>query len=686
MRIRYFGVLLLLGLLHSSIAYGTAAPDIRPPFIPDGSRNSVYVCLNARLSDCDKANNPGAIVEYSTFSHYIEQVLTNEWDSRANSESLKAGAVAIRSFSERTIGCGAYTGYTIKEPFLPLPMRILFNRSQVYKFSDSGHNCGSYNCIENRHKNARDDTDDEYLREASYVAACVKYNSDNGNPTIIGPGNLIGVPDTTDSNHPVFDQTEFANSPNNCRRPGMSQNGSVAWSGYVKSGVSVDNLAPWNYCQILSHCYPQDRLACGIDIYRWVWLDVDKSKVSFAGPRGRVWVNPDTCTVPGSSYLYWTGDDYYPPVANVPKTLETNQIVPVTINVQNTGLSSWSTGNIKLSYHWYTAWGSLVTWNGERGDLPYNLSPGQSAQITVNVRTPSSSGNYEIRFDMVHEGVTWFSQQNNWPTLNAPVTITEPDTTPPSNPTSQSGSHNANQWSGDNTVYARWDGASDNRTPTNELAYSIAWTQSASTRPNTSVDRTVNNDTSDKLEPDGDWYLHVRTRDNAGNWNSGAAHFGPFRIDTTSPSGTHRAPEWSPTANFDVDWSGFDSGSGVVFGFDYRLNNNPYQNWFTTSSPIGQRTYNQGAAPNDVVTIRSCVQDVVGNLASPHCTETKTQFRNAPYLQVAPAELSHCFILTETVPYNGAILVQNNGPDFLDWTAVSGHPNLSLSPTVKLRT
>ena len=32
------------------------------------------------------------------------------------------------------------------------------------------------------------------------------------------------------------------------------------------------------------------------------------------------------------------------------------------------------------------------------------------------------------------------------------------------------------------------------------------------------------------------WYLHVRTRDVAGNWAATAAHYGPFYIDTLAPT------------------------------------------------------------------------------------------------------------------------------------------------------
>ena len=139
---------------------------------------------------------------------------------------------------------------------------------------------------------------------------------------------------------------------------------------------------------------------------------------------------------------------------------------------------------------------------------------------------------------------------------------------------------------------------------------------------------------------------------------------------------------WSPTADFVVDWSGFDpGGSGVIFDFDFKRNNNSYQNWFETTTAVGSTSYNLGADPDDIVYIRSCVRDGAGNTATPQpCKETQTQFRTTPYLDTAPDSLSHCFLLTETIPYSDTLLVENNGPDLLDWTATVSHPHLSLWP------
>ena len=88
--------------------------------------------------------------------------------------------------------------------------------------------------------------------------------------------------------------------------------------------------------------------------------------------------------------------------------------------------------------------------------------------------------------------------------------------------------------------------------------------------PDTVVDTTTNQNTHQFA--DGSWYLHVRTRDVAGNWNAGAAHFGPYKIDTTPPtnptisSSTHTPGVWSKNPAVHLSWTGASdgAGSGVV--------------------------------------------------------------------------------------------------------------------------
>ncbi len=89
-------------------------------------------------------------------------------------------------------------------------------------------------------------------------------------------------------------------------------------------------------------------------------------------------------------------------------------LVGVPITLVNTSNFAWATGGadpIDLGYHWADAKGNTVVWDGQRTKLPADVAPGQSVTLQANVVAPSAQGTYTLRWDMVQEGVTWFSGQ-----------------------------------------------------------------------------------------------------------------------------------------------------------------------------------------------------------------------------------------------------------------------------------
>ena len=95
------------------------------------------------------------------------------------------------------------------------------------------------------------------------------------------------------------------------------------------------------------------------------------------------------------------------------------------VSVTNTGTRTWSAAGptpVHLSYHWLTAAGSMVVWDGARASLPADLAPGQSAVVALPVTAPSDAGSYLLRLDLVEEGVAWFSGQGV-PTRDIPISV-----------------------------------------------------------------------------------------------------------------------------------------------------------------------------------------------------------------------------------------------------------------------
>ena len=90
--------------------------------------------------------------------------------------------------------------------------------------------------------------------------------------------------------------------------------------------------------------------------------------------------------------------------------------VSVPVTVTNTGTIAWLPGmGFNLSYHVYGPAGQVVVWDGVRTPIEAAVSTGQSLTVNAVVLLPASAGTYEIRFDMVQEGTTWFSTQGITP-------------------------------------------------------------------------------------------------------------------------------------------------------------------------------------------------------------------------------------------------------------------------------
>ena len=107
--------------------------------------------------------------------------------------------------------------------------------------------------------------------------------------------------------------------------------------------------------------------------------------------------------------------------ATVPASAGAGTTIQVPVTLTNTGDEPWTTagaGVVNLSYHWYTAAGAVVVWEGLRTGLGTPVVPGASAQVNAVVMVPPSGGTYQLRFHLVKEGVAWF------PTMSQPYPLT----------------------------------------------------------------------------------------------------------------------------------------------------------------------------------------------------------------------------------------------------------------------
>ncbi len=243
---------------------------------------------------------------------------------------------------------------------------------------------------------------------------------------------------------------------------------------------------------------------------------------------------------------------------------------------------------------------AVLTWGDDCCDfqpnLYYALLDGSGSVITEPMIFFSDYANYDVNLPS--------NGQGNTPLIG--------DTTPPANPTAlASPSHEVNVWSRDTTVDLTWNAAVDD--DTGVAGYSVLWDHSANSTPDAVTDIGAVTAATGPALGDGGWYVHVRAVDGAGNWASGAAHAGPFKIDTTAPKCDAYSPAYS-VGPIPVTWGGADAGSGIAT-YDIwaasEMNGGPWSKWLadTTSTSAAY-----SAPVGDVVHFQCAATDAVGNV------------------------------------------------------------------------
>ena len=94
-----------------------------------------------------------------------------------------------------------------------------------------------------------------------------------------------------------------------------------------------------------------------------------------------------------------------------PATMKVGQVVTVPITLQNTSSQAWPAGGVfRLAFHWYRG-GAQIVREGDRTFMSSTVAPGASVNLMAKVTAPSTAGAATLQWDMVQEGVTWFSDK-----------------------------------------------------------------------------------------------------------------------------------------------------------------------------------------------------------------------------------------------------------------------------------
>lgn len=109
--------------------------------------------------------------------------------------------------------------------------------------------------------------------------------------------------------------------------------------------------------------------------------------------------------------------------------VEAGHTVTTTITVHNEGDLTWSSSPpaiIHVGGHWYLPEQDISLAYEPRWQLPRAVAPGESVTMQVNLQAPLYQGTYQFRWDLIQEGVLWFSYKNGVRTRTS-VTVEETD-------------------------------------------------------------------------------------------------------------------------------------------------------------------------------------------------------------------------------------------------------------------
>lgn len=95
-----------------------------------------------------------------------------------------------------------------------------------------------------------------------------------------------------------------------------------------------------------------------------------------------------------------------------PRILAAGAEVRVNLELGNTGRRTWfADGSFAVSYHWLDRGGAIVDWEGRRTWFQHEVGPGDTVEVEALLVAPPRPGSYRLQWDVVEEGVCWFSQR-----------------------------------------------------------------------------------------------------------------------------------------------------------------------------------------------------------------------------------------------------------------------------------
>ena len=100
-------------------------------------------------------------------------------------------------------------------------------------------------------------------------------------------------------------------------------------------------------------------------------------------------------------------------MVNTPRVLRAAGDRGAQVVLRNDGSRTWpGDGSVALSFHWFAADGEVAEWEGRRTAVTRPVAPGETIELEAVVTAPPSFGRFRLQWDLVEEGVCWFSERD----------------------------------------------------------------------------------------------------------------------------------------------------------------------------------------------------------------------------------------------------------------------------------
>jgi ubiquinone/menaquinone biosynthesis C-methylase UbiE len=99
---------------------------------------------------------------------------------------------------------------------------------------------------------------------------------------------------------------------------------------------------------------------------------------------------------------------------SAPAEARSGQPLEAVVRVFNAGTIAWrarsanGVGHVRAGLQLLDAASRIIDRDYARADLPHDVAPGESLTVAFAFQAPAAAGDYELKCDVVEEGVTWF--------------------------------------------------------------------------------------------------------------------------------------------------------------------------------------------------------------------------------------------------------------------------------------